>query len=137
MKEYYVISVMHTRRDNRYITLWCPDDKGYCFRAYRAGRYGDEHVRRSLGYYNSGCSNIAVPCDVIEPLMVMTTPADMLDGADGLALLNTCANWKVLLANVIETPAYKPEPLYKGAPYSDYERECRGMPKRKAALAAA
>lgn len=132
MKEYYVISEKHTRRDHRYITLWGPDDKGYRFRASSAGRYTGENIRASLGYYNGGC-NLAVPCDVLDPLMVMTTPADCFDGPDGPALLNTRANWKVILANLVAEPQYKPHPLYKRAPLSDYERECRGLPKRKVA----
>ncbi|MEM5371324.1 hypothetical protein V4C53_35565 [Paraburkholderia azotifigens] len=131
-REYYVISEKHTRRDHRYVTLWCPDDKGYCFRTTKAGRYPEARVREALGYYNAG-SNVAVPCDVLDPLMVMTTPADMLDGEDGPALLNTRDSWKVILANVIAEPQYKPHPLYKGAPYNAYERECRGLPKLKAA----
>jgi len=131
-REYYVISEKHTRRDHRYITLWGPDDKGYRFRASSAGRYAEERVRESLGYYNGGCS-LAVPCDVLDPLMVMTTPADQFDGPDGPALLNTRENWKVILANLVAAPQYKPHPLYKGAPYSAYERECRGLPKRKEA----
>ncbi|RQM43817.1 hypothetical protein EHZ19_32205 [Paraburkholderia bannensis] len=130
MKEFYIISEKHTRREDRYVTLWAPDDCGYRFRASRAGRYAEACVRESLGYYNGGCS-LAVPCDVLDPLMVMTTPADCFDGPDGPALLNTRANWKVILANLIATPEYKPHPLYKGAPLTDYERECRGLPKRK------
>ncbi|WP_250451155.1 hypothetical protein [Caballeronia sp. ATUFL_M2_KS44] len=132
MKQFYIISLKHTCRDDRYITLWAPDDKGYRFRASRAGRYEEANVLAHLGYYNSGC-NVAVPCDVLDPLMVMTTPADQFDGPDGPALLNTRQNWKVILANVIAEPQYKPHPLYKGAPYNDYERECRGLPKKKEA----
>lgn len=131
-REYYVISEKHTRRDHRYITLWGPDDKGYRFRASGAGRYAEADIRAHLGYYNAGC-NVAVPCDVLDPLMVMTTPADQLDGPDGPAILNTRENWKVILANVIAKPQYKPHPLYKGAPYNAYERECRGLPKKKEA----
>lgn len=131
-REYYVISEKHTRRDHRYITLWGPDDKGYRFRASSAGRYAEARVRDAMGYYNAGC-NLAVPCDVLDPLMVMTTPEDQLDGPDGPALLNTRENWNVILANMIATPQYTPHPLYKGAPLSDYERECRGLPKTKVA----
>lgn len=131
-RDYYVISEKHTRRDNRYITLWGPDDKGYRFRASSAGRYAEAQVREHLGYYNGGC-NLAVPCDVLDPLMVMTTPADQFDGPDGPALLNTRENWKVILANLVAEPQYKPHPLYKGAPLSDYERECRGLPNRREA----
>lgn len=131
-REYYVISEKHTRRDHRYVTLWGPDDKGYRFRASSAGRYAEENIRAHLGYYNDG-GNLTVPCHVLDPLMVMTTPADQFDGPDGPALPNTRENWKVILANLIAEPRYKPHPLYKGAPLSDYERQCRGLPKKEPA----
>lgn len=115
MTDFYVISLKHTRRTDRYVTLWKPNDRGYCFRTTNAGRYAEEMVRAHLGYYNSGTS-IAVPCEVIDSRTVMTTPRDQFDGPDGPAFLNTAANWKLLLANVIEPPPYKPEPQYKGAP---------------------
>jgi len=115
MNEFYIVSSKHTRRDHRYVTLWRPDDRGYTFRASSAGRYSEDRVRAHLGYYNSGCS-IAVPCEVIDSRTVMTTPRDQFDGPDGPAFLNTAANWKLLLANVIEPPSYPPTPQYKGAP---------------------
>lgn len=114
-RAFYVISVHHTRRDSRYVLLWRPDDKGYTFRTSTAGRYPEEAVRGHLGYYNTGCANIAVPCDVVDPLTITTTPRDQLDGPDGPALLNTRANWKILLANTIEKPRYAPEPEFPGA----------------------
>ncbi|SCZ33073.1 MULTISPECIES: hypothetical protein [Burkholderia] len=121
-RDYYVISVHHTMRHHRFITLWCPDDTGYCYRTTRAGKYRGEAIRAKLGYYNSGCANIAVPVDVIDPLTVMTTPADCLDGPDGPALLNTRANWKALIANVIARPEYQIEPQFPGARRTAEER---------------
>lgn len=115
-KHFYVISVNHTRREDRYVLLWRPDDKGYTFRTSTAGQYREVLVRAYLGYYNTGCAAIAVPCEVVDPLTVMTTPRDQFDGPDGPALLNTRANWKLLIANTIEPPKYLPEPQYKGAP---------------------
>jgi hypothetical protein len=114
-REFYVISVHHTLREQRYVTLWGPNDGGYYFRTSRAGRYPEDRIMSHLGYYNSGCSNIAVPCDVIDALTVMTTPRDQLDGPDGPALLNTRAKWKILLANTIEKPAHDPRPEFPGA----------------------
>lgn len=115
MSEFYIVSLKHTRRKDRYVTLWKPDDRGYCFRTSNAGRYAEGNVRAHLGYYNSGTS-IAVPCDVIDRCTVMTTPRDQFDGPDGPAFLNTAANWKLLIANVIAPPTYPPTPQYKGAP---------------------
>lgn len=114
--EYYVISITHSNRRDRYVLLWRSDNAGYTFRTSTAGRYPGERIRESLGYYNSGCSNIAVPCSVIDPLTVMTTPKDCFDGPEGPALLSNAANWKVLLSNTIETPRYPSLPEYRGAP---------------------
>ncbi|SIT50470.1 hypothetical protein BN2476_830041 [Paraburkholderia piptadeniae] len=121
-RDYYVISVHHTRREDRYILLWRPDNKGYTYRASTAGRYSAETIRAHLGYYNCGCSNIAVPTGILDALTVMTTPADQFDGADGPAILNTRAKWRILLANVIEPTKYKPEPMFNRAPLTDWER---------------
>jgi hypothetical protein len=115
MTDFYVISLKHTRREDRYITLWKPNDRGYCFRTPNAGRYPEETIRAHLGYYNTGTS-IAVPCDIIDAITVMTTPADCLDGPDGPAVLNTRAKWQILLANVIQPALYPPKPQYRGAP---------------------
>lgn len=63
-------------------------------------------------------------CDVVESMAVMTTPADMLDGSDGLAVPNTPATWRKLMAAVIEPPArkMKPAPIYFGRNSENYRR---------------
>ncbi|MFA1584734.1 hypothetical protein ABZR37_03875 [Achromobacter ruhlandii] len=75
MDEFYVISVHHTQRRDRYITLWRPDDRGYCWRIIAAGKYNRERVNASLGYYNSG-ENIAVPVEIVD---AMARPGDPRD----------------------------------------------------------
>lgn len=105
--EFYVISVKHSYKRDRYITFWRPDDKGYCYRLPKAGKYARARVMDHLGYYNTGESgNIAVPVDVVDRMTVMTTPADRLDGEDGPAVLNTIANWRKLINAVIQPPKY-------------------------------
>ena len=56
--QYIVISLKHTHRRHKAITLWRPNDSGYCWTLGRAGQYGEQAVLGHLGYYNSGCSNI-------------------------------------------------------------------------------
>jgi hypothetical protein len=29
---YYIISVKHTKKENPFITLWCVNEHGYCYR---------------------------------------------------------------------------------------------------------
>ncbi|WP_433867052.1 hypothetical protein [Ralstonia wenshanensis] len=124
MSDFYVISVHHTQKQNRYILLWRPENNGYTFRTSTAGRYDEETVRAHLGYYNAGV-NIAVQAHVVDAMTVMTTPADQFDGADGPAVLNTAANWRRLLKAVIAPPQYKPRPavIYFGRNADGRRRE--------------
>jgi hypothetical protein len=112
---YYVISVKHSHKRDRYITFWKSDDCGYCFRLSGAGKYDRDRVMAHLGYYNTG-DNIAVPVEVVNSMTVMTTPKDRFDGPDGPAVLNTPAKWRALIDAVIQEPAYpvKPEAIYFG-----------------------
>ncbi len=107
--DYYVISVKHSHKRDRYITFWRPDNKGYCYRLTGAGKYPRESVMSSLNYYNSG-SNIAVPVEVADAMTVTTTPGDMFDGPDGPAVLNTATNWRKLVAAVIQPTQYEIKP---------------------------
>ncbi|MDQ7981913.1 hypothetical protein QYH69_32335 [Paraburkholderia sp. SARCC-3016] len=112
----YVISLHHTQRKNRYITVWGPCDAGYYARLTHAGKYSVSHVLKSPGYYNSGgTGNIAVDAETVERLATLTRPGEY-DGAPGPALRNTATVWKALLANVVSPPATEPQPEYRGAP---------------------
>jgi hypothetical protein len=37
--EYYVVSLKHTGKKDKFITLWRPDNKGYCWPISLAGTY--------------------------------------------------------------------------------------------------
>lgn len=119
MSDFYIISVKHTRRDQRYITLWGADDCGYKQRLNTAGRYPEPAVRAKLGYYNSGSSTIAVPADVVERLSVGVPPSEFegADPAPGVprVLFNTRDTWSELILNAIEPPAYRVDPQHQGA----------------------
>ncbi|KDD42608.1 hypothetical protein [Bordetella bronchiseptica] len=120
MADFYVISVHHTKRHDRYITLWRPDDRGYCWRTARAGKYDRERVNASLGYYNNG-ENIAVPIEIVD---AMARPGDPRD-FDGVthdmpisalrAVPNTRDAWKRLIANAIAPTQYPIRAEYPGA----------------------
>ncbi len=114
-REYFVLSVGHTQRSNPYIVLWAADNSGYRGRVETAGRYPESLVKSKLDYYNCGCDNVAVPCDVLEPLAFPVKPG-FFDDDNGRWLRNNAATWKVALANTIATPLHKPEPEYRGAP---------------------
>lgn len=119
MSDFYIISVKHTRREDRHITLWGPDDCGYRQRLNTAGRYPVGNVRAHLAYYNSGKSTIAVPADVVERLAIDGDPRDFVgaDPAPGVprVLFNDRDTWSTLILNAIEPPEYKVDPQYQGA----------------------
>lgn len=114
-REYFVLSVNHTQRHSPYITLWAANDSGYRGRIESAGRYTESQIKANLGYYNTGCDTVAVPCDVVEPLACSVHPG-FFDDDTGRWLRNNRATWKALLAHVIEKPKYPPQPEYRGAP---------------------
>ena len=120
MKEYYVISVKHTLRENDKITLWGADGRGYRQRLNTAGRYPESEILDLLSYYNNGYDTIAVPVDAAEALATEGNPADFIgaDPAPGVPriLLNTRAVWQELMLNVIRPPQVVPYPKYPGAP---------------------
>jgi hypothetical protein len=121
MTDCFVISVHHTLREHRYITVWRPDDRGYAYPLSWAGRYPRERIMQHLdGYYNDGCRNVSVSCEVLEQLAVDPRKGD-IDGDVGPVVLNTRDNWKIILANLVATPPHKPEPTYKGARKRDWE----------------
>ena len=38
---YYIISLKHTHKEDKYITLWRPNNSGYCYSQDQAGRYSE------------------------------------------------------------------------------------------------
>ncbi len=113
-RQYIVLSLKHTKRRDKAITLWRPDDRGYCWTLERAGVYQEQHVLQNLGYYNSGCSNVAVPLELVRSL---SREVEYDTKEFGICLPNNAATWKELLTNLIRTPQYQPEPEYRGARY--------------------
>ena len=43
-RTFIVLSLKHTHRRHKAITLWRPDDSGYCWTLERAGIYGESLV---------------------------------------------------------------------------------------------
>ena len=111
---YIVISLKHTRRRDKAVTLWRPDDRGYCWRLEWAGRYPEQQVLGRLGYYNSGCSNIAVPAELVEHL---SCEVEYGDGERAICLPNNRHTWRQLLQAMIRPPLYPAKPEFPGARY--------------------
>ena len=111
-----VLILKHTHRRHKAITLWRQDDKGYCWMLSSAGRYEEARVLEHLGYYNSGCSNVAVPFDLVERL---SREVEYDTKEFGLCLPNDASTWAQLLACVISPTDYEPKPEYRGSRYSE------------------
>jgi hypothetical protein len=114
MQEYIVVSVNHTERRDKYITLWNPKNAGYCYRIEVAGKYTEEEINGHLSYYNSGDNTVAVKREVIEALAVPVEKG-FLDN-DGLVVKNNATSWKEIKTALIGEPRYELKPEYRGAP---------------------
>ena len=113
MQEYIVISVNHTQRRDKYITLWRPNNSGYCYRIEVAGKYTEEEINDNLKYYNSGCNTVAVKKELIESLAVPVEKGFIDNG--GLVVKNNATNWKKIKTAIIAEPQYTLNPEYRGA----------------------
>jgi hypothetical protein len=114
MPDFIVISLKHTFRRHKAITLWRPDDRGYCWLLERAGRYPESRVMEHLGYYNSGNDDIAVPLELVERL---ACEVEYDTKVLGICLPNNADTWKRLLEAVIQPTKYEARPEYRGARY--------------------
>ena len=47
---YYIISLKHTHKEDKHITLWRPDNSGYCYAQDQAGQYAE-----IIEGYHNGC----------------------------------------------------------------------------------
>lgn len=116
MSQYIVISLKHTKKRHKAITLWQANDSGYCWKLETAGLYKEADVLERLGYYNSGCSNIAVPVEVVRELCQKVEYENL---EFGVCLPNNASTWSQLLGAVIRTAQYEPKPEYRGAKAAD------------------
>lgn len=114
MSKCYVISVHHTLREHRYITIWRPEDKGYCWAVSRAGVYPLEQIMQHQGYYNDGDRNVTVPCEVLDQIAVPPIPGHN-DNDAGPCVENNRSNWEQILASLVAVPKFKPLPVFKGS----------------------
>jgi hypothetical protein len=111
--DYYVISVKHTQREHKYITVWRTDNCGYCWPLSWAGKYPESLVMSKLSYYNDG-GNVIVPCDALDSIAVPPLVGE-IDNNAGPCVLNNRPNWQKILASVPVPPTYDARPEYKGA----------------------
>lgn len=101
MNIYYIIDM---RRDagRSYITLWRPDNAGYCWLLHRAGVYSKEKIDRAHSYYfeKEGRKFVRFPvrCDLVAKISGMPD-LGKTDGVAGWVILNTIKNRRYLVRN--------------------------------------
>lgn len=94
--EYIIVSLKHTRQEDPYITLWNPENRGYCYRLNIAGRYTEQDLRSWPKYYNGGENTIAVnTLRLDETMLVMCKDNGYLD-IPGYVFPNTEEVWTML-----------------------------------------
>jgi len=65
-ESYVIMSVKHTRRADRWITFWRPDNAGYAWRMDWVGRYDADRVKEQPGYYDNSHGTYAIPAAFVE-----------------------------------------------------------------------
>ena len=63
---YYIISLKHTKRSDKYITLWRPLNCGYCYAKEDAGKY-NEIID---GYHNIDGDSLPIEVEKLDELFL-------------------------------------------------------------------
>lgn len=87
--KYYIASLKNTKKSEPYITLWRPNNAGYCWFKDMAGVY----LEIEDGYHNSGDS-VPISSEIADQLFTEVT----YDGRKQLAILNTPRNITIIKA---------------------------------------
>lgn len=83
MRQFYILSIAHSKQAERLLTWWRPNDADYCFRLTEAGKYSEERVTSLRSYYDNGESTKAIPCEVVDAL------AEPVSGVESRAIERT------------------------------------------------
>lgn len=84
---FYVLSLKHTGKFENLITLWRPDNKGYCYTKESAGLY--EEIIKD---YHDNESNMAVAEEILDRLFISVE----YDGMQKHAIPNSQIIWDIL-----------------------------------------
>lgn len=68
-KQYYIVSLRHTSKGDTALTLWGPNNAGYCYDKSRAGVYSEEQI----SHHNTDKENIAVDKEKADALFLPAT----------------------------------------------------------------
>jgi hypothetical protein len=93
--EYFIVDLRPEWLGNPYITLWRPDNAGYCYSLPWAGRYDEDVINEAGDYYHgskdhrSRIDRFPVPCAVVEALATASPGPELVDGNVGPVIPNT------------------------------------------------
>lgn len=97
MSEYFIVSAKHTKKTDKYVTFWRPDNAGYCWPLSWAGRYTSAVIEGSPDYYNNVCDSFCVPCEEVMKIAISPEP-NTVDGDAAPVVQNNKDNWARLRA---------------------------------------
>ncbi len=83
----YIVSLKHTMRGEKYITLWRPNNSGYCYSKENSGFYENP----MLGYHDND-SNVPITEEQAKELFKEV----LYDGVPKMMIPNTKESWKKL-----------------------------------------
>lgn len=63
---YYIISLKHTHKEDKYITLWRPDNSGYCYAQDQSGKY-EEIID---GYHNGEGDSLPIEVEKLDGFFI-------------------------------------------------------------------
>ena len=63
---YYIVSLKHTQKEDKYVTLWRPDNSGYCYAQDQAGQY--ETIIE--GYHNGECNSLPFEVNYLDGFFI-------------------------------------------------------------------
>ncbi|WP_291365317.1 hypothetical protein [Acetobacter sp. UBA5411] len=115
MTEYFIVDVREEFR-GKYITLWRPDNAGYCWPIPWAGRYSQMQILENHEYYTTkrfsknapnfeghAFERYPVACDIVTRLVETPERGD-IDGDVGPVIRNTKKNRDYLLRHRFRRP---------------------------------
>lgn len=108
---HYIVAVDRAKNGAPYIALWGPEDAGIHFSLKGAGLVTTDKVAHYLGFYNSGNSSLAVPCDVLDAIAVPNGDSYGYT-EEGPFVENNSENWKRILSSLTAAPRFTPKPEF-------------------------
>jgi hypothetical protein len=63
---FYIISLKHTHKEDNHITLWRPDNSGYCYAQDQAGKY-EEIIE---GYHNGEGDSLPIEVEKLDGFFI-------------------------------------------------------------------